>query len=198
MKSSVDWHCQDEELNPFVRSNPMRPLIEWYNGRTMNRYINAELDKCYEEWRHNSKPTTQAKSVMDIAIAAYMSDRQAVEKLDPQFKSWATAQIRLFLFAGHDSTAATIVYSLYLLSKDPAALTKIRAEHDEVFGRDVSSAAQMLKERPQLINQLTYTTAVIRETLRLLAPASGMRGGLPHVYLCDKNGNKFPTEGLNI
>jgi cytochrome P450 len=77
-------------------------------------------------------------------------------------------------------------------------LAKVRAEHDDVFGGNVDSAAHVLKEHPQHINKLTYTTAVIKETLRLFPPASGMRGGLPGVFLRDKAGNKFPTEGLNI
>jgi hypothetical protein len=89
MRSSIHWHCQDEELNPFIRWSPMRPLIEWYNGRTMNRYINAELDKPYEEWRNNT-PTIRAKSVMDIAISNYIKGKQVGENLDPQFKTWAT------------------------------------------------------------------------------------------------------------
>ncbi|KAF1953540.1 cytochrome P450 71B25 [Byssothecium circinans] len=197
MRSSILWHCQDEELNPFKRWNPMRPIVEWNNGRIMNNYINAELDKRYEEWKSN-KPTTRGKSVMDIAIAAYMSERKTSQKLDPDFKAWATVQIRLFLFAGHDSTAATIVYSLYMLSKHPEAQSKIRAEHDQVFGGPPDSASQILRHEPQKINQLPYTTAVIKETLRLFPPASGMRGGLPNIFLRDKHNNKFPTEGLNI
>jgi cytochrome P450 len=197
MRNSIDWHCQDEELNPFKRWNPMRPLCEWRNSRIMDQYIGKELDKRYEDWKSN-EPTARAKSVMDIAIAGYMSERKAVERLDAEFKAWATAQIRLFLFAGHDSTAATIVYSLYMLSKHKDILAKVRAEHDQVFGGDADSAAHMLKEHPQLINKLTYTTAVIKETLRLFPPASSMRGGLPGVFLRDTNGNKIPTDGLNL
>ncbi|CAE7194187.1 hypothetical protein P3342_009590 [Pyrenophora teres f. teres] len=197
MRSSIEWHCQDEEMNPFKRWNPMRPLIEWHNGKTMDRYINAELDKRYEDWRTN-EPATRAKSVMDIAIAAYMGERKASEKLDAQFKKWATTQIRLFLFAGHDSTAATIVYSFHMLSKHPEALAKIRAEHDEVFGEDIDSVVEILKKHPEQVNKLPYTTAVIKETLRLFPPASGMRGGRPGVFLQDKNGTRYPTEGLNI
>ena len=54
MRSSIEWHCQDEERNPFKRWNPMRPLLEWHNGRTMNRYIGAELDKRFEDWKHST------------------------------------------------------------------------------------------------------------------------------------------------
>jgi cytochrome P450 len=197
MRSSIQWHCQDEEMNPFKRWNPMRPLMEWSNGRTMNRYIDVELDKRYQDWKTNV-PATRAKSVMDIAIAAYMGERQGSDKLDADFKKWATVQIRLFLFAGHDSTAATIVYSLYMLSKHPGALAKVRAEHDQLFGGNVDSAAGVLREFPRCVNKLEYTTAVIKETLRLFPPASAMRGGLPGVILQDKNGNKFPTKDINV
>lgn len=184
-------------MNPFKRWNPIRPLTEWYNGKTMNRYLNAELDKRYEDWRTN-EPSTRARSVMDMAIASYMSERKVAAKLDADFKKWATVQIRLFLFAGHDSTAATIVYSLYMLSKHPDAMARVRAELDEVFGEGINSAASVLKKHPERINKLAYTNAVIKETMRLFPPASGMRGGLPGVFLLDKSGNKYPTEDINI
>ncbi|KAH8428088.1 cytochrome P450 [Aspergillus melleus] len=197
MRSSVEWHCQDEEMNPFIRWNPMRPLMQWYNGQTMNRYIGIELDKRYEVWRQRDS-STRANSIIDIVLAEFMSTRTAGDKLDPDFKKWATIQIRTFLFAGHDSTAATIVYSIYLLSKHPEILAKVRSEHDEVFGSDITAAAGLLKQHPELINRLPYTLAVIKETLRLFPAASALREGQPGVYLQDKNGTKYPTEDLCI
>ncbi|KAE8371400.1 cytochrome protein [Aspergillus bertholletiae] len=197
LRSSVEWHCQDEEMNPFIRWNPMRPIMQWSNGRTMNHYIGAELDKRYAVWMEK-QPLTKANSIIDIALAEFMSTRPAGATLDPEFKTWATIQIRTFLFTGHDSTAATIVYSIYLLSKHPEALSKIRTEHDEVFGSDTSAAAGMVKQHPELINRLPYTLAVIKETLRLFPAASALREGQPGVYLQDKNGTKYPTEGLCI
>ncbi|KAB8078936.1 hypothetical protein BDV29DRAFT_165563 [Aspergillus leporis] len=104
---------------------------------------------------------------MDLVIAEYMKTRPAGPTIDPHFETWAIIQIRLFLFVAHDSKAVTIVYCLYLLSKHPAALARIRAEHDEIFGPDVSSAAELLKQRPELINHLSYTLAVMKETPRL-------------------------------
>ncbi|KAE8414445.1 putative N-alkane-inducible cytochrome P450 [Aspergillus pseudocaelatus] len=197
LRSSVEWHCQDEEMNPVIRWNPMRPIMQWYNGRTMNHYIGIELDKRYEAWKQQ-KPSTRANSIIDIVLAEFMSTRPAGATLDSEFKKWATIQIRLFLFAGHDSTAATIVYSVYLLSKHPQILSQVRKEHDAVFGSDISAAPGMLQQHPELINQLPYTLAVIKETLRLFPAASALREGQPGVYLHDKNGTKYPTEGVCI
>ncbi|GAB1198628.1 hypothetical protein APSETT444_007955 [Aspergillus pseudonomiae] len=197
LRSQVEWHCQDEQMNPFIRWNPMRPIMQWLNGRTMNHYIGIELDKRYETWRQQ-KPSIRGNSIIDIVLAEYMSTRQAGATLDPGFKSWATIQLRTFLFTGHDSTAATIAYSIYLLSKYPDILSKVRTEHDAVFGTDISSTAGTVKQYPELINRLPYTLAIIKETLRLFPAASALREGQPGVYLQDKNGTKYPTEGLCI
>ncbi|KAJ5286981.1 hypothetical protein N7478_002667 [Penicillium angulare] len=163
----------------------------------MSRYIENALDKRYEVWK-NKDYSEEPESMMDLAIADFMRDRPTSRNLDPEFKKWATIQIRTFFFAGHDSTAATIVYCLYLLSKGPGILAQVRAEHDQTFGADITTTAQQLKDRPELINQLPLTTAVIKEVLRLYPPASALRGGMPGVYLEDKNGHKFPTEGLLV
>ena len=67
-----------------------------------------------------------------------------------------------------------------------------------MFGTDISSTAGTVKQYPELINRLPYTLAIIKETLRLFPAASALREGQPGVYLQDKNGTKYPTEGLCI
>jgi sterigmatocystin biosynthesis cytochrome P450 monooxygenase len=42
-----------------------------------------------------------------------------------------------------------------------------------VLGKDVLEAGRMLKEDPTIINQLPFTLAVIKETLRILPPILG-------------------------
>lgn len=178
MRNALDNHMRDEELNPFKRYSPMRPIREWNNSYKMDTYISAELDKKYQKWRTSSSPS-KTKSIMDLAMADYMRGRTASQNLDTSFKTWACAQIRLFLFVGHDSTAAIIVYALYLLSKNPEALARIREEHSKVFGANPTVAPELLLSKHHLINQLPYTTAVIKETLRLFPPAYGFRGAEP-------------------
>ncbi|KAE8362948.1 cytochrome P450 [Aspergillus caelatus] len=163
----------------------------------MNHYIGIEIERRYQEWLQNkNKPSTRRQSIMDMAIAEYMKTRAAGQKLDPEFKTWATFQIRLFLFVGHDSAAVTIIFCLYQLSKHPDILAKVRAEHDEVSGS--YSAAELLRQHPEAINQLPYTSAVIKETLRLHPPANALRDGLPGMVLREQNGRAFPVEGFAI
>ncbi len=54
-----------------------------------------------------------------------------------------------------------------LLSIHPGALERLREEHDRVFHRDMALTLEILRESPHKVNQLEYTTAVIKETLRM-------------------------------
>src|SRR5689334_17856280 len=76
MRSQVHWHCMDGELNPFVRWNPIRPMVEWWNGKTMDRYISKELDKRFLE-RQSSKGQT-SRSIIDLALESYMAENPSL------------------------------------------------------------------------------------------------------------------------
>ncbi|KAL2073405.1 hypothetical protein VTL71DRAFT_10729 [Oculimacula yallundae] len=198
MRSQVRWHLSEGEFNPLKRLNPIRVLVQWNNGRLMDDYISKELDERFAERRRSKEAVT--RSIIDLVLEDYMSrnENTTSDKMDPDFKQWATVQIRLFLFAGHDSTATSLCYSYHLLSQNPVALQKIRAERDEVFGTDISTVTTQLLENPQKINLLPYTNAVIKEAMRLWPAAAGIRTGTAETVLRDDNGNEYPTEGTAI
>ena len=70
MRSQVRWHCLDDELNPFIRWNPVRPLIQWYNGYRMNQYISGELDKRFTTYESGDSHHT-SRSVIDLALESF-------------------------------------------------------------------------------------------------------------------------------
>lgn len=84
-----------------------------------------------------------------------------------------------------------------MLHKYPSTLSRLQEEHSRVFG-SISETAIRLRDSPTLLNQLTYTTAVIKETMRLYPPAGGLREGSPEVTLTAPNGMQFPTSGCLI
>ncbi|KUJ23773.1 sterigmatocystin biosynthesis P450 monooxygenase StcS [Mollisia scopiformis] len=182
------------ETNPFGSLNVARWYMEWRNGRRMDKYIGDELDRRYAEFKADSD-NSRTKAVMDIILQAYMGDgKTKPERLDPEFRAFAIRQIRLFVFVGHDSTSSTICYILHLLSQHPDALNKIRAEHDGVFGKNLKVVSDMLISQPHLTNDLPYTTAVIKETLRLFPPASCSRQGKPDVSIPTDSGALCPMD----
>jgi cytochrome P450 len=136
------------------------------------------------------------RTIIDLALSAYKSEKSigAREPLDPTFRRYAISQMKVFIFAGHDANSTTICYSWLLLARNPKAMAKIRAEHDAVLGPDPKEAATCLTREPSLLNQMPYTLAVIKETLRLFPAVSSARIGLPGFTLTDRHGRRFPTQ----
>lgn len=65
--------------------------------------------------------------------------------------------------AGHETTALTLSYALYALALDPAVQARLHAEVDAVLGGRAATMADY--------GALTFTQAVVQETLRLYPPA---------------------------
>ncbi|KAF2642013.1 cytochrome P450, partial [Massarina eburnea CBS 473.64] len=195
------WHSF---WDPRILMHPLRPFIQWYYGRVMNTYIRTELQKQFEERSSTDAAggPNRNKSAISLALEAYMADQAQkspstpTTKLDAHFAQYATNQIRLFLFAGNDTTSSSIVYTYHLLSQNPKAMAELQKEHDEIFGPDVSKAGDILREKPALLNQCRYTLAVIKETLRLYAPASTMRAPSPGVVVTDRHNNSYPMDAI--
>ena len=197
MMSQIRWHQPNAEANPLGHLNFVRWIIEWWNGRQMDQYIGRELDQRFSEFKADQNDIRQ-KSVIDLVLQAYItqSGEHKSETLDPGFRSFAIRQIRLFLFTGHDSTSSTICYAFHLLSQNPGALDCIRSEHNNVFGTDVTRASILLEQDSRLLNELPYTTAVIKEVLRLFPPAASSRQGKPNTNIRDDVGNVCPTDDV--
>ncbi|KXJ96814.1 cytochrome P450 4d8 [Microdochium bolleyi] len=148
---------------------------------------------------------TSEKFIIDLALRALQKDgesTQLVDRPDGQLMQTLLSQLKVFLFAGHDTTASTIAWGFHLLSRNPDTLARLRAEHDSVFGAtaaDVQSTRAQIASSPQLLNQLPYTVAVIKETLRLQPPASSWRQGQPGFFLTAPGSDlQYPTDGFMV
>jgi cytochrome P450 len=165
----------------------------------MSSFIRKELQMRFEEMTKERTTTgdnvvrnMKAKSVIALALEEYIAPKHAEKKtalqsihLDENFARIAANQIRLFIFAGNDTTATAIVYTYHMLSQHAAILAKVRSEHDRIFGPD-TNAGPLLRQQPALLNQCRYTLA-----------ASSIREGLAGISLVDRKGTIIPTEHLN-
>ncbi|KAL8772127.1 MAG: hypothetical protein Q9209_002562 [Squamulea sp. 1 TL-2023] len=228
LRRQMRWMAFGSEGNPFQQLHPLRPFIHRYNTYQMDRYISPEVDARFEMHRKtltsgaSSTPSVASKSVIDLALAAYLKQNPDVSKLggiDPVFKEIAINQMKLFLFSGHDTTSSTICYIIYLLAVYPKVLSRLRAEHTHVLGPDPLQAADRISGDPYLINKLPYTTAgmyhppvrpnerpvfqgkadlknptVIKESMRLFPAASTTRSGEPSFTITDaRTGLHYPA-----
>lgn len=147
---------------------------------------------------HTSRRT---KSIMDLALTAYLSenpDKNTFNGMNVTFRKFAMSQIKLFLFSGYDTTSSSVCYLFYVLTKNASVLARIRSEHDQILGSDITKAATLVNQRPSLLNQLPYTVAVIKETLGLYPVVSSTRAGEPDFNVIDETNRRFPTNGFLV
>lgn len=73
------------------------------------------------------------------------------------------------------SSANPIEYVFIVLHFHPPVVQNLRDEHDRIFSRDINAIRKVLEQTPHKLNELHYTTAVVKETLRLFPVGFGAR-----------------------
>ena len=104
-----------------------------------------ELNRCFLAYQKSAgtkgQKYSRPKPVVDLALDEYLKETPGLEviySMDLTFKKFAISQMKVFILAGHNTTSSTLCYVYYLLSKNPLALQKVRAEYNDVFGSDLS------------------------------------------------------------
>jgi len=120
-----------------------------------------------------------------------------LEGEDPKTKrQMNTAELRdnllTFIVAGHETTALTLSWALYLCAFDPAVQDKARAEAQSVLQeRDVATAED--------VPQLKYIRQIVDEALRLYPPAGFLsRTAQAADTICGREIRKGDTVALPI
>ena len=197
----VRWLTFGAEVNPFTRYNPIRPLVHWYNLRRMNIYVSREIDNRIAQIQTQGDQSAKGKkSIIDLVLTTDVAGKTASEArvMDHKFRRFTMSQIKLFLFSRHDTTSSTVCYIFYVLAIYPTVLARVRAEHVSIIGQDASRAASVIISDPFLLNKLSYTLAVIKETLRMYPAVSSVRAGQPDFSVHDDVGRLFPTNGFLV
>lgn len=100
----------------------------------------------------------------------------------------ATADARLIIVAGSDTSSTTMGIALFFLMENPQVLAELRQELLDVFGDDltlVTDFARMDNKTCPLLN------AVINESLRIFPPVpTGLQRESPSPAIVDVNGQK--------
>src|SRR5215813_465355 len=97
-----------------------------------------------------------------LSMLLHVQDEDGSRMTDKQLRD---ETITLFL-AGHETTAASLSWTWWLLAQNPSAEAKLHAELDEVLG----GRAPSLKN----LKRLPYTANVITESMRLYPPTWGL------------------------
>ncbi|KAJ4370504.1 hypothetical protein N0V83_005025 [Neocucurbitaria cava] len=189
--TNIDCKAQDETVsgNDIVRNFRMLGAtyagesglaFEWLNVRKRitriiySQRLDVAVKNCIKDkfTEINASPGTTTKSAKDRSVLALAL--RDIDDLTPHLLQSIADQVKTFLFAGHDTTSILLQRLFYALSIHPQCLAKIRAEHDDIFG--TSDPKEIFLARPdETMKALVYTSACIKEALRLWPPASSAR-----------------------
>jgi len=154
-------------------------MMAWLNPRRIKKYIysrrlDAAIKRCITEKFTDIKAaqSTETKETKDWSVLALAL--RETDDLTPYILQSIADQVKTFLFAGHDTTSILLQRLFYALSIHPDCLMKIRNEHDAIFG-ELDPREVFLGRPDETLKALRYTSACIKEALRLWPPAGSAR-----------------------
>ncbi|SPQ25003.1 86680960-792a-4d7c-9e80-739f16b7838d [Thermothielavioides terrestris] len=155
---------------------PRREWRRWRLSEQIDRLLEDMIRHKHAEHQQQAGKAGRARDVLSLSL-------QDSKELTKSLLSETRDQLKTFLFAGHDTTGILLSWVFYELSRTPAALKAVRDELDDLFGPDPSPAAVRRKllapGGEELIHRMAYTTAVIKEVLRLHPPGATARMSPP-------------------
>ncbi|CAJ1975959.1 unnamed protein product [Sphenostylis stenocarpa] len=157
------------------------PFLRWFDFQNLEKRlksINKRFDTFLEALIHEQRNKKERENTM-IDHLLNLQESQPEYYSDLIIKGLVLAM----LFAGTDSSAVTLEWSLSNLLNNPEVLKKAREELDVHVGKD-----RLVNESD--LPKLTYLKKIILETLRLHPPAPL---SIPHVSSED-----VTVEGFNV
>jgi cytochrome P450 len=131
------------------------PLPQQRRFRRARKDLARIVDELVTERR--ATPHADADDVLSrlIASTGAEADRRVGEQR-------MRDELVTLLLAGHETTASTLGWTLYLLDRNPHVLARLRAEVAGVIGERTPGYADL--------ERLTYTSMVLQEAMRLFPP----------------------------
>ena len=160
-------------LYTMLAMNPLRRLYDRQTVRKMEEtgvLLDEEMMKILH--RRLAADDVDDKDTKDICSLAikHMKKVNSSDSLTDEDKACIVDQMKTFYFAGHDTTATTISWAMWELSLNAEILDQVRKELKE---HQIWTDPKTPPTYDQL-QKCEYLDAVIRETLRLYPPASGL------------------------
>ncbi|KAL8474182.1 hypothetical protein ACS0TY_030852 [Phlomoides rotata] len=175
------------------------PLAKWLVPRQLKFQKDLKvINDCLDELIKNAKETREEadveklqqrdySSIKDASLLRFLVDMRGVDADDRQLRD----DLMTMLIAGHETTAAVLTWSIFLLAQHPSKMRKAQAEIDSVLGQERTTF--------EAVKKLEYLRLIVVEALRLypqpplLIRRSLKPDKLPGGYNGDKDGYEIPA-----
>ncbi|WP_019961253.1 cytochrome P450 [Woodsholea maritima] len=144
-----------------LRWSDMLPLPDWmprHMGPKAKAALRVFQNSTAQHIAQRRKSGTFGEDLLGLLLEA--QDEETGQTLSDQD---IRDTIMTFIAAGHETTAVTLTWTLYLLSQDLKTQDRVRAEVNAVLGEGEITAENLA--------QLRFTRQVIEEAMRLFPPA---------------------------
>jgi cytochrome P450 len=156
MRAILD--AANQRLNSVLRFPSWVPTAR----NLRERRAVAKLDAILQALIRRRRASRESRDDLLSVLLAAVDDESGFRMSDQQLRD---EMMTLFL-AGHETTATSLTWIWYLLSRHPEVATRLLAELRRVLG----GRSPCVDDLPNL----PYTSMVIREAMRLYPPAPGV------------------------
>ncbi|RWR88522.1 Cytochrome P450 [Cinnamomum micranthum f. kanehirae] len=175
------------------------PFARWIVPRQRKFHSDLKaINDCLDGLIRNAKETRQEDDVeklqerdysnlKDASLLRFLVDMRGADVDDRQLRD----DLMTMLIAGHETTAAVLTWSVFLLAQNPSKMKKAQEEIDSVLGDGMITI--------ECLKKLEYVRLIIAESLRLypqpplLIRRSLKPDLLPGGYNGDKDGYAIPA-----
>ena len=147
-------------------------VLNDFTAKLFKKKINSQKS-IIEDINHKRK-----RPFLDILVSFKTEDGKKLSVRDIQ------EEVNNFMFAGHDTSAATLNWAIYLLGRYPDKQQKLHNELNAIFGGD--KYCDITNDH---LKELVYLDLVIKEVLRLYSPS---------VFIGRKTDEKVVIDGKEI
>ncbi|CAG7690227.1 unnamed protein product, partial [Allacma fusca] len=137
--------------------------------------LNAKLPEMVED---GLSKQGKFKLLDMLIVKQYLGDYTITDK-------YIRDELNGFIFAAHDTTASSLMFTLFLLAMYPEEQNKVIQEVDDVFGKDKDRCVTY-----QDLTNLKYLEFCLKESLRLYPPATVLSRKTENDFQLDKTGSR--------
>jgi len=146
-------------LRPYRMYLPILPA--WWQFRARMAKLNDFLITYFRQ-RLQSREKGVVRARPDLLDRIFDNIKESGTQWDHALEQQMCFEIKTFLLAGHETSAAMLTWSIFELSGSPEAVKQVRAEANAVWGPLRQNQVPPRRE----VDAMNYTLSVLKEALR--------------------------------